>query len=376
MSLSEVHASTSLDALLATAVVDRRNDVPGTGRPRRHRPVRTAVVALLTTMAVLAGGVVSLAVYVEHRLTSNLERLPGVFGDPGDRPVPVSAGAAAEAVNILLLGTDRRSDVATSGSAAEAPLWLPGEQRSDTMMLLHIDADRRGAAVVSIPRDSWVEVPGNGPAKINAAFSWGGPHLAVQTFEALTDIYVDHVAVVDWDGFAALTDAAGGVDVTVPETVHDAARGITWTEGVHHLDGQAALAYVGQRYGLPGGDLDRVRRQQVFLRALMAASLHQEMRKDPRQLFGLLDTITRHVAVDSEWSVGEMRSLVLSLRDLRTADIRYLTAPVAGTGMRGVASVVVLDQTAGAALWAAVREDTLDDWVAAHPEAPTPAVVS
>ena len=197
--------------------------------------------------------------------SGDVERIDGVFdGLPDgrtDRP-----RARANAVNILLMGTDRRSDVGTTGLGAAAPPWVPGAQRTDTLMLVHIDGSRRAATVVSFPRDAWVHVPGHGMAKINAAYSYGGPSLAVATVEALTDVRIDHLAVVDWEGFREMTDAVGGVTVTVPR---DRPR----LGPRHHLDGrsapldgQQALDYVGQRYGLPGGDLDRIRRQQDFLR--------------------------------------------------------------------------------------------------------------
>lgn len=340
-------------------------------RPKRRHPVRAALIAMLMTVLTIGAGAAGIAWYVEHRLTSQLGRIDAAFPPAVERPE--KAEKARDAVNILLLGTDLRSEEATSGEGATAPLWMPGQQRADTIMLLHIDADRRGATLVSIPRDAWVPVPGHGEAKINAAFSWGGPHLTVQTVEALTGVWIDHLAVVDWSGFAELTDAAGGVTVSVPETVRDSARGITWTAGEHRLDGEQALLYVRQRYGLPGGDLDRVRRQQVFLRRLLEASLHAEMRKDPAQLYDFLETVTQHVSVDEGWSVNEMRRLVFSLRNLRTAQIRYVTAPVRGFGWEGMQSVVYLEQRPG--LWKALREDSVEEWAEEHPEALTEPIV-
>jgi LCP family protein required for cell wall assembly len=244
------------------------------------------------------------------------------------------------------------------------------------MMLLHIDADRRGASLISVPRDAWVPIPGHGMGKVNWAYSFGGPALAVATFEKLTSIRVDHLVVVDWDGFMSLTDAVGGVDVDVPTTVYDSARHLTWTAGRHHLDGTQALAYVRERYGLPGGDLDRVRRQQAFLRALMQASLHQEMRKDPVLLYQFLNEVTRHVLVDDQWRISDLAALAASLRDLRSANIRYLTAPVAGLGREGDQSVVHLATDRDRDLWRAVHEDRMDQWSAINWNLLTPDVVN
>ena len=120
-------------------------------------------------------------------------------------------------------------------------------------MILHIDADREGASLISIPRDSWVNVPGYGHNKINAAFSLAGPSLAVETVEDLTGVRIDHLAVVDWEGFRSLIDTVGGVTVTVPRTVEDPHNDVVWTKGRHPLNGAAGADLLRQRYGLPDG---------------------------------------------------------------------------------------------------------------------------
>ena len=364
-------------SILPPPVESRESQPPGPVRRSKPRhPVRKAFIGLIACVAALAllAGVGVL--YLEHRLSSNIGRIDGVFSGLGQRPAKPASGPGAEAVNILLLGTDRRSSVATTGRDAGAPAWIPGEQRSDTIMLVHIDGDRRGASIISIPRDSWVRVPGYGGAKINAAFSYAGPSLAISTIESLTGLRLDHLAVVDWSGFKALTDAVGGVTVTVPKTVRDSARDITWTAGQHRLDGQQALNYVGQRYGLPGGDLDRVKRQQAFLRELMQESLHTKMRKDPQMVYDFLDTVTQHLSVDSGWSTKDMATLALSMRNLRSSSIRYLTVPVAGLGWVGDQSIVRLAGGLDGGLWNAVRTDSVDQWLQRHPGYETPWVVN
>ncbi|WP_051217885.1 LCP family protein [Nocardioides insulae] len=340
------------------------------GRRRGARRLRALLVALVALAVIIPGAG---AIGVAH-LESRLQRTPGVFDGLPDRPARAT-GPAADAVNILVLGTDRRSEVPTTGSDAEAPGWVVGEQRSDTMMLIHIDADREGASVVSVPRDAWVPIPGYGEMKVNAAYSLGGPRLATHTFEQLTGVHVDHLAVVDWSGFIALTDLVGGVTVDIPSTVHDSARDITWTQGRHRLDGDQALAYVRQRYGLPGGDLDRVRRQQVFLRQLMGEVLTEEVRTSPAALLDVLDVVTEHATVDDRWSLRDMAALAWSLRSLRVSEVTYLTAPVAGFGQVEGQSIVRLDEAAGKQLWHAVRWDEVSGWVEGHPDRPTPSVV-
>lgn len=345
------------------------------GRKTKSRRFRHAALLLSAAFLVPVLTLAGVAMFFEHKLTSQIDRIDNVFVGLPDRP-PKATGTAAGAVNILLLGTDRRSSARTTGSDADAPLWLPGAQRSDTIMILHIDSDRRAASVISIPRDSWVMIPGHGPNKINAAFSFGGPSLAIRTVENLTNIRIDHLAVVDWNGFKQLTDTIGGVTLTVPATVHDRYRDITWTKGAHTLNGKQALDYVGQRAGLPGGDFDRIHRQQYFLKTLFDETLQQEFRKEPTKVYAVLNTLTRNLSVDSEWSLGDMRSLIISLRNLRSANIGYLTVPIAGTGMEGAQDVVHLDSRAGQDLWDSVRDDVAAQWLDSNQSSAMPAEIS
>lgn len=335
--------------------------------PRRRRRRRVVLILLISfcTVLVSASGV---AYYLGQRIVGPIDRIEGVFADLEDRPPKPTKGPAAEAVNILVLGTDRRSAVPTTGERARAAAWVPGAQRADAMMVVHIDGDRQGASVISLPRDSWVELPRRGFDKLNAAYSYGGPSLAVEAIEKLTQVRIDHLAVIDWAGLRAITDELGGVTVDVPETVYDSARDRIWTAGTHRLDGQAALEYVGQRYGLPGGDLDRARRQQYFLREVMVEALRRITDGGPWEVYQLLGVMTSNLSVDDEWSTKDMAKLAWSLRDTDDSDVAFLTAPVAGLGYEGALSVVYLDDSAGPPLWRAVREDRVGGWVGDHPQ--------
>lgn len=135
-----------------------------------------------------------------------------VFGplDVAQRP------AATESLTFLLVGTDSRSPEPTTGAEASGPEYVPGAQRSDVIMLFTLSPDRTGASVVSIPRDSWVPIPGRGLGKINTAYSYGGPTLLINTVEQLTQLRVDHFMVIDFAGFQQMTDAVGGSTCSSP----------------------------------------------------------------------------------------------------------------------------------------------------------------
>lgn len=360
-------------ALLDHPPVPPQSDPAGDTRTRGWRRARKPLIGLLVCVLLLCAVGLTGVLWLQAKVEGNIQRLPDTFTGLTDRPAKPTSGSAADAVNILVLGTDTRSDAPTTG--AEAPGWEPGQARSDTMLLVHLDGDRRSASVISIPRDSWVDIPGHGKGKVNWAYSFGGPNLTVETVETMTDVRIDHLAVIDWDGFKALTDAVGGVDIDIPKTVYDSARGVRWEAGRHHLDGEQALLYVRQRYGLRDGDLDRVARQQAFLRTLLKQTLNQELRKNPEQVLDLLDLFSKHASVDDDWSTTQMAKLAASLRNLRTDDISYLTVPTDGTGMVGDQSVVRLDPSRDRDLWRAVREDRMGEWVDENQDLMTPDMV-
>ena len=360
-------------AILDHPPVPPQSDPAGDTSSRGWRRARKPLIGLLVCLLLLCAAALTGILWLQAKVEGNIQRLPDTFTGLTDRPSKPTSGSAADAMNILVLGTDTRSDTPTTG--AEAPGWEPGQARSDTMLLVHLDGDRRSASVISIPRDSWVDIPGHGKGKVNWAYSFGGPRLAVETVEKMTDVRIDHLTIVDWDGFKALTDAVGGVDIDIPKTVYDSARGVRWEAGRHHLDGEEALLYVRQRYGLRDGDLDRVARQQAFLRTLLKQTLHQEMRKHPDQVLDLLELFSKHASVDDEWSTTQMAKLAASLRNLRTDDISYLTVPTDGTGMVGDQSVVRLDPSRDLDLWRAVREDRMAEWTDDNQDLLTPDVV-
>ncbi|MFR9754713.1 LCP family protein, partial [Streptomyces sp. TR06-5] len=207
----------------------------GTPQPGRRRAPRLRKVLVWTLAAalLLLGASAGYGWWRADRAADSVARIPHALPDLPERQQP----PPADGVTFLLVGLDTRSPVPTTGEAAQAPAWRVGASRSDTMMLFHLSGDRSDATVVSLPRDTWTDIPGHGRAKLNAAYSWGGPALAVRTVQDLTGVRVDHLAVVDWNGFRSLTDAVGGVDVTVARDVPGLGGAPARRAGRHHFDG-------------------------------------------------------------------------------------------------------------------------------------------
>ncbi len=193
--------------------------------------------------------------------------------------------------------------------------------------------------------------------KINAAYAYGGPSLLIRTVEQVTGVRIDHYVAIDFEGIVEITDALGGVDVVVAETTSNGPY--TLPAGVNHLDGDRARWYLGQRYGLTGGDFDRVRRQQQYLEAVFSQLFTSGTLTDPGRLDAALLAVTRAVAVDDSLGNGDLLSLAYSLRDLRPVNVDSFTAPVLGTGTEGSAGVVYLDEVTGERMWAYLRNDSV-----------------
>jgi LCP family protein required for cell wall assembly len=265
-------------------------------------------------------------------------------------------------MNVLLLGSDTR-DPGVTNAADPA--------RSDTIMLLHLDADHRHAYVISIPRDTWVHVPaapdgsGDTMAKINAAYAWGGTPLAVRTVEEFTGVRIDHVVLVDFAGFQRVVDAIGGVDLTVDQTITSIFPPYrVFHEGRQHLNGAEALDYVRQRYQYDDGDLTREKHQQQLLAALLDHAASAGTLTDLGRLDGLLRATTQCLTVDKGF---DLVNVALQLRDLRSPDVTYLTSPIAADDWQGDEAVVVPDVARAAALYQAVRLDTVGTFLNGSP---------
>ncbi|MFF4055887.1 LCP family protein [Streptomyces sp. NPDC001668] len=319
---------------------------------RRHRLLRTLLVLGLAAVLALVGLGAGAVWWGTNHYGDQVTRIPDAFPTGPRPPKPAKHDGGT---TFLLAGVDSRSKQPTTGNDATTRLWRYGAQRSDTMMLVHLSADKRTVHVMSIPRDSWVPLPGHGSAKVNAAFSWGGPPLMIQTVEQLTRTRVDHFGVIDWHGFKALTDAVGGVPMTVPRDSYDPVLQQHFTAGTHVMHGEEALAYVRQRHGVPGGELDRIKHQQQFLRSLVGEMRGEVGLTDPLGTARMLDAITRTVSVDNRMSNGDLRDLVVGLRHLDASDAHFTTAPVVRSEMIRGQYALILDQAKLRTQWHAVE---------------------
>jgi LCP family protein required for cell wall assembly len=308
------------------------------------------------------------AALVYHRLDSNIHSadINSRLGD--DRPVDTNPGAQ----NIVVLGSDSRQ-----GLGGQYGNGFTTAQ-SDTLMLVHLAADRKSATVLSIPRDSWVSIPscqeGDGTltaphhAKINEAFALGslkgdkatGAACTIKTVEQNTGVRVDHFVVVDFEGFKQMVNALGGVDVCLPRPVDDPKAHLKLPAGHSVIRDEQALAFVRERYALgDGSDLGRIGRQQQFMAALAAKAQAQLF--NPAAMYGFLRAATSSITTDSGLgSLSKLFSLGQSVRSLPAGAITFLTVPNYPRALEVSSDTanVLWKQPDANAIFAALRSDT------------------
>jgi LCP family protein required for cell wall assembly len=278
--------------------------------------------------------------------------------------------ADAKAENFLLIGSDTRAGADGVYQAAKGSADYTTGQRSDTMMLVHVPSGSAKASIISFPRDSWVTIPqwtdtkgGHHPehqAKLNAAFSEGGAPLLVATLEKLSGIRVNHVVQIDFTGFKNMVNALGGITVCVKTTRHDHDSGDNLTAGGTHLiKGDAALAFVRDRKGLPGGDIDRIADQQYFLSVVLHKVLSAQTLTDPAKLYNFARAAAKSMTTDNGFGILAMKTLGTRLRHLDPAHVTFLQVPVLNSSAReGGQSVVELNTAQLPAVFAAMKDNT------------------
>ena len=258
--------------------------------------------------------------------------------------------------NILLLGSDTRS-----GSEAA----LVSGSRADTIMLMHIPADGKGVYIISIMRDTWVNIPGYGAAKINAALNYGGISLQVATVENLVGVKIDHVAEIEFEGFKSLVNAIGGVDVQVPFAF--TSNVWTFTPGLMHLNGSGALSFVRERYSFADGDYQRVRNQRAFLRGLYNTMKAKGALSNVASFQSSIESLTDYMRVDSGLNAAQIAQIAAPVLTSGDTTMRMTTLPNAGPGWSyDGQSIVIVNQAANANLSYALQNDTIDQFMATY----------
>ncbi|WKK60524.1 LCP family protein [Corynebacterium sp. P3-F1] len=302
-------------------------------RPKLRRPRAGCIPTLLSILLVL---VVAGTLFTDARLT-RVDAFP-------DTPVPNTAGT-----NWLIVGSDSREGLSEKDAERLGTGGDIGTGRTDTIMLMHIPTAGK-ATLLSIPRDSYVEIPGYGMDKINAAFAFGGPKLLAETVENATHLRIDHYAEIGMGGLAGITDAVGGVQLCPSEPIDDPLAQLNVQAGCQKMDGPTALGYVRTR-ATAMGDLDRVQRQREFVGALMKRALSPAVLLNPFRLIPLVLRGSSMFIVGEGDHVWHLARMALALRGGTDTE----TVPVANFIDTDVGSVLVWDDAAAEQLFAGLR---------------------
>nr|WP_296074329.1 LCP family protein [uncultured Actinoplanes sp.] len=329
---------------------------------------KKASLILGVLLLLLAGGVAGGGWFLYARYENRVGREALL---PDDASAPAEQSRREQnwrswPLNLLLLGSDSR--------ATEPGGTSPIGERSDTIMLVHIAASRDKATIVSIPRDSYVDIPAGGSwkggkNKINAAFAFGGAKLTAATVRQLSGVPLDGAMIADFASIHHLVDAVDGVHVCVPYDVRSRLTGTLWKQGCHDLDGDEAEDFMRQRHDVPGGDIGRIGNQQLVVKAVIAKVSAGDLLSNPMKYDNLMVTVAGSLTVDQSL---DLQRLALAVRDIRPGALSYATVPFTSTDLKTPAgSAVRLDPARSAEMFAAIRDDTIDTWLDAHP-APGP----
>ena len=322
------------------------------GRGRRARRIAAVSGACLLALAVLTAAAAYL--FANHIL-SGVRRIPVPALTAPHQP-------AATGGTTVLLTTDE----AAGARDGKVPAQSRGAA-SGLIALIHLDGDKKAGAVISLPPNAVVPVPGHGSTDLGDALALGGPSLLVTTVEQLTDVRVEHYSVLSFSGALAVIDALGGVDVDVPYTT--TSSGYTFRRGTDHIDSRSALAYARQ----PGvSEIGRELLQQNLVRAMVSKISQQHLFRSPTTDYHLIRALAGALSVDSSMDNSQLVSLALGLGDLGSSAGTFVDAPTTtGSATRGGSKPVHLDQGLSKKLWQAIRAGDVAAFALKHPSTVT-----
>ncbi|MEU7156685.1 LCP family protein [Streptomyces chrestomyceticus] len=327
------------------------------GRPRWGLRITAGVSLLLLA----AGG-------VGHAMVTGVEdgiARVDAFKGLGNRP----DNSGGDGMNFLVVGTDGRDKLSPE---EKRRYHLGGEpcHCTDTIMMVHLSADRNRASVVSLPRDSYAQTPPHTdgttgkhhhghPVKLNAAYAEGGPGLTIRTVERMTGVHIDHYLEVDFTSFMKTVDAVGGVDVCTNRPLKDSYSGLDLPVGRSRLNGGQALQYVRARHLDSASDLGRMQRQQRFLAALMHKITSSGALLHPVQFKEITDALLESVRADEGLGADELVDLGQALRGFNPSSSEFASVPLGDIDFQvpNVGSTVMWNEEKAKQLFQALRED-------------------
>jgi len=267
----------------------------------------------------------------------------------------LSGAAATSGTTYLLAGSDSRAEL----EAGDAGFDQTEGARTDTILLLHVPEDGQ-TSLISLPRDSYVEIPGHGQSKLNAAYSWGGPELLVESVENLSGFTVDHYVEVGFAGITNIVEELGGVELCYDHDVSDKRSKLEWEAGCHDADGETALAFARMRYADKEGDIGRTDRQRQLIGAITSSASEAGTLLNPARQVGLVNAGTNSLSVDNDTNIWHLGKLALAFRKATGSDGWSGTPPIVSTNYRpgGVGSAVQLDSDALPGFFADVAAGT------------------
>jgi LCP family protein required for cell wall assembly len=318
----------------------------GTEKPS-HRGRRVLLVAAVLVISWLA-----FMIWVPFHAWAAVNRIDAT--PAGDRPT------ASKGHDYVLVGSDSREGLtkAQQKQLATGSTKVASGKRTDSIIVVHVPSGGGKSALISLPRDSYVPIPGHGRNKINAAYSLGGPKLLVKTIEQVTSLRMDGYIEIGFGGFASVVDSLGGVDICVAHPMNDRRAGINLKAGCQSLNGPNALGYVRARYSDPLGDIGRANRQRQFLGAIMHKAVSPSTALIPWRYYSFATSGGAGLTVGEGTSLRDVTRVLQAMRSVSNGAGLSLTVPIANPALpTNVGSAVKWDSRKAVSLFNALKND-------------------